>query len=101
MKDRLGRGDGGGEPGAVADVGDVADHQRTVRVAQPFEVGRDAGPGERIVDVHAMALAAEPVDEVAADEAGAAGDEDGTGVVRAAAHATSPRASSSRRASAT
>jgi hypothetical protein len=68
----------GQEPRHEFPVGDVTPHEPVPRVAREArEVGQVAGVGE-LVEVHDRLVGAgEPVEhEVAADEAGAAGDED-------------------------
>jgi hypothetical protein len=87
----------------IADVRrDGADPAR-VPPLQPGKVLLHPGPCQRIIDQEVVTFGREPVGKVAADETGTAGHEDrpgsrngrsGTGIV----HATSPRASSSRRA---
>ena len=90
----------------VADVGDDRGNQPGMAPLQPSEVVPDARARERIVDQHVMAFGRQPIGQIAADEAGAAGHEDGsrsrdTWRRQDVVHATNPRASSSRRASET
>ena len=85
-----------GQRRLVADVGDDAGDAVGVAAFQPGEVALHAGPRQRVVDDDVVPVARQPVGEVAADEARAAGHQG-----RARGHATSPRSSSSSRASAT
>ena len=86
--------------GVVADVGDHREMRRGWRRRSQARLRLDARPRERIVDQHVVAIPRQPVGEIGADEAGAAGDENGPPVMACGrVHATSPRASSSRRAS--
>ena len=59
-------------------VADVAVHEDMPRIAlQAGQVGQVAGIGQRVEVEHRLVGAGQPVEhEVAADEAGAAGDED-------------------------
>ncbi len=68
---------------------------------QPFEIVLDTWARQRIEDQHRVTVARELIGEVDADKPGAAGDENGTRAKqrwRGRCHATSPLASSSRRA---
>src|SRR5205823_11047782 len=60
----------------------------------------DSGPRKRVVDDDLLPLAGEAIGEIAADESGAAGDQD-RATVGLPDHATSPLASSSARACST
>ena len=58
-------------------IADLSVHEHMPRIApQPVEVVQVARVGERVEVDHRLAAAREPIqDEIAADEAGAAGDE--------------------------
>src|SRR5205823_3315221 len=84
----------------VARVADNRVDALAVTVFQPLQIALDTRPRERVIDDDVMALPGEPVSEVAADEAGATGDENRP-AVRLPSHATSPLISSSARASST
>src|SRR5215217_276483 len=83
-----------GDSPCVAYVGGHAPHASRMPRLQPGEVSFDSRPGQGVEDEHLMAIRGQAVREVAADEARTSGDQD-----MATLHATSPRISSSRRAS--
>ena len=84
------------EAPGIADVGHNRGDPIGMAAFQPSEVPGDAGPDQGVVDDDVLPVPSQSISEVGTNEPGTAGDEYGT--VR---HATRPRASSSRRASAT
>lgn len=61
----------------VADIGAGEGDQRGMPLPQPGQVGLDARTNQRIEDQHGVALAGQPVGQLATDEAGTACHQDG------------------------
>src|SRR5690606_37536636 len=81
----------------IADVGQVGMNAVAMALLQPIEVPLDAGPAQIVEHDHLVAVGQKAVGEIRADEAAAAGDQDGS---LRAVHDTSPLSSSWRRISA-
>ena len=73
----------------IARVPDDRADALAVAFLEPLQIAFDAGPRKRVVDDDLVALAGQPIGEVAADETRAAGDEDRTGI-RFPAHGDQP-----------
>ena len=85
----VGAGDQAVDQGGVADV---ADHELDAARGKPRDVLRVAGVGQLVQHghVHAGAVVNDVVDEIAADEAAAAGDDDVLGLCGLISHFQSP-----------